>query len=233
MYTLELDLVFRYIPPMNEIGGGVHLTREFQIPFPPYNGLQICSQSMDLAPGLLGFVLKEVKWDVDRSRFLAHTELCCHDVPMEEIPADLRSWVDLGWHLGSYTDQYEVQEEELDTNGSPEKSLACALADEEAILRQVTFSPRKRSKELNKIMAALVRTMAESNNNLSVAYGMDKTKRFFTTDQIKDDDSMAAHQWVEAKREFEKMDWEGQEDWRDRVIRTHPRLDRIIDQCRR
>jgi len=81
MFTLELDLIITYTPPMSEAGGGIYLTRELQVPFAPYNGLHICGNQMDQAPGPEGFVLKDVTWDVDRQVFMAHSLLCSHDRP--------------------------------------------------------------------------------------------------------------------------------------------------------
>ena len=36
-----------------------------------------------------------------------------------------------------------------------------------------------------------------------------------------------------ARREFETMSWEKQLDWRDRVMKRHPRLDRIVNELQR
>ena len=54
MFTLELDLVITYAPPMADRRGGIHLTREVQLPFPPYSGLQMCSGRIDQVPGPRG-----------------------------------------------------------------------------------------------------------------------------------------------------------------------------------
>lgn len=235
MFTLELDLIITYTPPMSETGGGIHLTRELQLPFAPHNGLQICGNQMDQAPGPDGFVLKDVTWDVDRQVFMAHTELYSHDLPMADIPADLKSWLDLGWRVGSYADHYEEPDygDDDDTDEEREDSGDLFPVDEEfeQMLEQPMLSPRQRPKELNRVMRAMVRAMVEVNNDASVAYAMDKTKRHFTDHQLKDNDSREARAWREAREEYLRMGWKKQLEWRERVMRTHPRLDKLVEQA--
>lgn len=237
MFTLELDFIIVYVPPMDEHGRGIHLTRELQLPFAPFDGLQVTSRKLDIAPGPEGFVLKDVIWDADREVFLAHSTLISHDLPMEDIPADLNAWMELGWRLGSYADKYEVsdEDEDEDVESEPESGVktdgAFPIDDEfEAALARSTLPPRKRSKQLNLVMRALVRTMVEQYNNLDVAYAMDKTKRHFSKQQLEKNDSAAAKQWHDAIREYLNMSWEQQIAWQKRVERTHPRLDKLVEQ---
>lgn len=233
MLTLELDLIITYTPPMSENGGGIHLTRELQLPFAPFNGLQIYGNTMDQAPGPEGFILKDVIWDNDRQVFMAHSELCSHDLPMEEIPLDLKSWLDLGWRIGSYADYYkepDYGEDEKDTNSEDEEDGDSFPVDEEfeRTLKQPMLSPRQRPKELNLVMRAMVRAMVEVNNDNTAAYAMDKTKRYFTDHQLEQNDSKHARAWRDAQEEYIKMGWQKQSKWRERVMRTHPRLDKLV-----
>ncbi len=231
MFTLELDLVITYTPPMSEYGGGIHLTRVFHLPFAPFNGLQICGQQIDHAPDPEGFTLKEVVWDIDREVFLGHVELVSHDLPMAEIPSDLRSWTELGWCLGSYRDKYETPDDDEDEDSAPTLGTEDGTQDDwEAMLQQPALSPRQRPKELNTVMRAMVRVMAEEYNDLPVAYAMDKTKRFFSKKQLAENNTKAVQQWHDAVREYVEMDWEQQWPWREKVTQTHPRLDRLVKQ---
>lgn len=207
---------------MREHGGGIHLTREIRLPFTPFNGLQVCGRQIDTAPGPEGFVLKDVIWDVDREVFLGHVEMVSHDLPIAEIPADLKSWTDLGWRMGSYADKYESSDGQ-ETDDAVEESKAGNEKDEwESMLQHPTLSPRQRPKELNLVMRAMIRTMVEENNDLTTAYAMDKTKRFFSKDQLEKNESKPAQQWNAAIREYIDMDWQQQWGWREAVMRTHP-----------
>lgn len=38
MFTLELDLIATYTPPMSDRDSGIRLTHQFQLPFAPSNG---------------------------------------------------------------------------------------------------------------------------------------------------------------------------------------------------
>lgn len=231
MFTLELDLIITYTPPMSDNGGGIHLTRELQLPFPPYTDLRICSGRMDQAPGPMGFILKDVVWDIDREVFMAHCEMNSLDLPMENIPADLKAWIDLGWRIGSYNDRYDNEDEEgeeqtetLDDDDAPFGTDP----EFERQLERPMLPPRERSKRLNLVMRALVRTMVEVHNDESVAYAMDKTKRHFTEHQLEHNDSVHAKQWCNARNEYLEMGWKKQCDWQDRIMRTHPRLDKLV-----
>jgi hypothetical protein len=47
MFTLELDLILHYCPPMDEHGGGIHLTRSVELPFAPVCGQLIAGRRLD------------------------------------------------------------------------------------------------------------------------------------------------------------------------------------------
>ena len=98
------------------------------------------------------------------------------------------------------------------------------------MLRHPTMAPRQRPRPLNLVMRAMVRTMVEGFNDLPTAYAMDKTKRHFTEAQLRDNNSKAANQWREAVAEYHCLDWRQQAEWRERVVRTHPRMEKIVER---
>jgi len=229
MFKLKLDLIITYTPPMSERGGGIYLTREIYLPFVPFEGLHLCGRQIDYAPGPEGFVLKDIIWDVDREVFLAHTQLMNQDLPILEIPADIKSWIELGWRLGSYADKYEFTEDDDDVVLNVPKEDA-DQDDWKTQLQLPTLSPRQRPKVFNLIMRALVRTMVEQYNDLPSAYAMDKTKRYFSEEQLKANSTKQARMWQNAVQEYVDMDWNQQLAWRNKVMRTHPRLDKLVEQ---
>lgn len=238
MFTLELDLIVTYTPPMSDRDGGIRLTRELQLPFAPYNGLELCGKNMNQGPAQPeGFTLNDVVWDIDRQVFMAHAKWSSDGLPMEDIPADLRCWVDLGWRIGSYADRYnepepDDDEDDVDADDGQEESGNAFPVDREyeRSLDQPMLSPRRRPKELNQVIRAMVRTMVEVHNDEAAAYAMDKTKRYFSDDQLKENDFKYAKAWRDARDEYNDMGWKKQWKWRERVMRTHPRLDKLVEQ---
>jgi hypothetical protein len=91
-----------------------------------------------------------------------------------------------------------------------------------------TMRPRSRPPEFNRLLRALVREMAEIYNNWRVAYAIDRTKRFFTEEELREDSSPAKVAFSRALAEFDRMRNDEQLQWQKRVIRRHPRLDRIV-----
>ena len=69
--------------------------------------------------------------------------------------------------------------------------------------------------------------MARLHNNESTAYAIDRTKMFFDEERLKEE-SKAAIRFRDAQNESSDMTWDQQYDWREKVLRTHPRLDRIV-----
>ncbi len=176
-----------------------------------------------------------VLWDIDRKVFMAQTKWCSAGVPMEDIPVDRECWLDLGRRIGSYADRYnETDDDEDDVeadDGQEESGNAFPVDKEyERSLEQPMPSLRHRSKELNRIIRAMVRTMAQVHNDEAVAYAIDKTKRYFADDQLQENDSKYAKAWRDARDEYNDMCWKKQWKWRERAMRTHPRLDKLIQQ---
>jgi hypothetical protein len=224
MFKLELDLLLYFIPPMDERGQGIRLTRSLELPFPPTNGLHLAGITMDDPPSPLGFRINGVTWDLDRQVFMATTQLIDHNLPIAAIPDEIANWIERGWRLGSYEDAYK-QPEETEDDSSEITTESVDDWDEDD--RLPTMNPRSRPRAFNKFFRALVREMARLHNNESAAYAIDRTKMFFDEERLKEE-SKAAIRFRDAQNEFSDMTWDQQYDWREKVLRTHPRLDRIV-----
>jgi hypothetical protein len=70
--------------------------------------------------------------------------------------------------------------------------------------------------------------MVALHNNPATAYAMIKTERFFTDEEVKENDSKAVTAYRDVQREYENMDIEEKWRWRDKVMAKHPRLEQIV-----
>ncbi|MAT73371.1 MAG: hypothetical protein CMJ58_28135 [Planctomycetaceae bacterium] len=230
LYDLHIDLRMYFCPPMNDRGRGITLTRRIQLPFPPFNGLSLTGSTIDVVPMPEGFTLNSVVWDCDRSRFTAYTEMSQHDFPIASIPDELNAWIDRGWRLGSSADVFDDAhdsgggDEEVETTDSPRDDFE--PADEEDAWPMLP--PRKRPKEFNKLFRALIRLMCEAHNAESRAYAMWRTQRFYSDEELKKSESSVARRFKDAESEFYEMTIDEQIEWRKRICRNYPRLDRIL-----
>jgi hypothetical protein len=233
-FTVELDLVLHFVPPMSPHSNGLVLTRKFQLPFPPYDGLLVFSNKMDDCPDPEGMMLKHVVWDIDRRIFLARTQIQHDMLPIALIPVEVRSWIDLGWRLGSCRDKYAVEypddevQEASPRPDSLEDEASWPELDEDELESWATLPPRKRPARFNRLLRALVRHMSETYDNLSVAYAMDQTKRYFDEEEVKKSDNPAVDAWRKAEQAFMSMSDDEQTKWQKHVERHYPRLDRLI-----
>ncbi len=75
----------------------------------------------------------------------------------------------------------------------------------------------RRPKEFNRLMRALVRKMSELHNDVAVAYAMDKTKRYFDESESREPKTAAVEEWRRAKDEFERMPFEQQHAWQEKI----------------
>lgn len=222
-YRVELDLVLHFVPPMNDNGDGITFTRTIELPFPPCKEIAIHSKHIDgetFPP--IGFKLKDIIWDADRQVFLATTYVIFQGTPLAEIPDELALWLDLGWKLGSYADQYKHVLED-DDDGETETN-SDAEEDEE---KWQTLRPNKRPKTFNQIFKGLIRKLAELDNNCSVAYAMAKTQQYY-----EDTESPEGKEFAEAVKEYTELSWDDQAKWRDNIQRRYPRLERLIPKAR-
>jgi hypothetical protein len=224
MFKVALDLQLRFVPPMNESAPGIVLTRTLELPFPPTEELIVAGKSIDDCPDPLGFTLKHFTWDVDRKIFLARTSMTYMDEPLAFIPDALRSWLDLGWAIGSYLDWYGTAEEDSDDEIAVDSMTETEFDRRE---RLHTLPRTRRPREFNKFFRAMIRQMAVSMNNPAVAYAMDSLGRIVPEDPKGEDESSLHRQWREAQAEYADMTDEAQTAWQERVER-YPTLKELI-----
>ena len=108
MYSIDVDLVLRYLPPMGENGDGIRLNRTFELPFPPSADVSVYSKSWEGIDDPIGYRLKEITWDIDRSCFLAETEISSSGLAIGLIPHEILSLIEQGWQYGSYIERYRA-----------------------------------------------------------------------------------------------------------------------------
>lgn len=210
---------------MDEHGPSIRLTRSFELPFPPTEGLCLTGAAFNpYSPSPEGFPLKGLTWDMDRGVFLASIILVCQDHPIALIKDELRAWIESGWQMGSLSAAYETTESDDEPVG--EENLEPDWEEQEE--RLPTLRPRSRPREFNKLLRALVREMATIGNNWRVAYAIDRTQMFFTDAELRESSSQSKRAFEGALAEFDRMPSEEQFRWQERVTRRHPRLDRIV-----
>ncbi len=236
MFELQLDLKMYFCPPMDPDGSSIRLTRAVQLPFPPYSDLAIYSTAMETHPIPEGMPLKNVVWDIERQRFTAECTLEHHDLPFDYIGDEIASWVAIGWKLGSYLDDYgrdleatqHFADDEESNISNGETATAENSTDCDPDEQMPTMLPRQRPKQFNKLFRALIRVICEDHRPNANAYAMWKSKRFFTEEQLKDNSSRPAQQFLTAKEEFSRMSFSEQFDWAARVCERLPRIERIV-----
>ena len=221
MYTLNLDLYLNFVPPMSEHGQGIVLTRAVQLPFVPASSLRISGASLDEHGGPMGFGLEELTWDIDREVFSARTRIICHDEPLAFIPDTIRSWLDLGWELGSYFDTYEEPDDDKDSTELEDDG------EYERLEVLHTLPKTRRDRPFNQFFKALVRLMAESFDHGEVAYAMDKLGRLVPDEKPGPDESAIHQKWRAAQAEFNGMTQDAQFAWMDSLA-NYPTIERAI-----
>jgi len=215
---------------MTDDGPGIRLTRTIELPFPPSRDISVFSkdwEGQDIDEPL-GYVLKEVTWDMDRNRFLADTEMSVTGTPIAMIPFEIVQLVYNGWKYGSYKDQYQTERK----RGRKHSKLPAVPVFEWDHDEAETWdeNPKGRPKEFKLILHAVVSTMAELRNNCGVAYAMLKTGSCF---DIKAGDSRSElspleRRFQDAIREYESLSSERQWEWSERVKRRYPQLRDIV-----
>lgn len=228
MFQLDLDLEVFFVPPMDERGRGIRLTRTIELPFCPYEGMRLCGKSLAGHEDSVGFGLQNVLWDVDRHRFYGETASIIHDLPLSFIPDDLRVLIDVGWRFGSFEDALPPQEDGADSEYDSDSGESVEDDFEAEVEKLPSLAPRKRPPEFNRLFRAIIRAMAESSNNDSLAYAMEVTGRFFSDGVCKETRTPAVTRFRDAISAFYKMSFDEQVAWRERVTKKYPRLDRIV-----
>jgi hypothetical protein len=224
MFTVEVDLVLRYVPPMSDQGPGIRLTRTIDLPFPPVENISVFSKDWEGTDDPLGYILKQVTWDMDRKRFLAETAISVTGTPIAMIPFEIHELVGHGWRVGSYQDGYRT-----DRKRGRKRSKLPRISVHEWDWDEAEAwdsDPKGRPKEFKLLLQGIVSTMAELHNNCSIAYAMLKTGRFVeVTDRGTPTElSSQERRFRDATREFESFASDRQWDWAERVKRRYPQL---------
>lgn len=230
MYTVHVDLVLRFAPPMSDDGDGIRLTRTIELPFPPVADISVYSKDWEGIDQPIGYTLKEIAWDMDRSCFLADANLFMEGVPIAMIPREIRSLIDCGWKYGSFQDSYETEHK----RGRKRKALPAIDTDDwdwEEAKQWETKSEKSRPKEFKIILQSVAATMVELRNDCHIAYAMLKTGMLVKVERT--------HGYLQAPpleakfrdaiREYETMAFEQQWDWRERALRRYPRLIDVVN----
>ncbi|MBL1217956.1 MAG: hypothetical protein D8M59_10730 [Planctomycetes bacterium] len=226
-YTLQVEISLYFIPPMTEAGRGIGLLQHFRLPFVPVHGMILTGGAFNTSPSPEGYMLRDVTWDVDREMFLATSSLHMYGEPLGLVPEEIAEWYARGWRLGHNVDWYEEAtpepDEVIEDEGCTEDDI---VRDDIEVMH--TWERRRRPRDYNLGFRALIRTMAESYNNLSVAYAMKETGRCLSEDHsLKAAPEKAQRQWNEAIEAYLSMTWDEQDKWRCRICRTYPRLDTL------
>jgi hypothetical protein len=233
MYTVHLDFVLRYLPPMADIAHGIRLTRTFELPFPPTEKMLVFSKEWEGQDDPMGYVLKEVTWDIDRSCFLADTELSSSGVPIALIPLDIRRIVDFGWRFGSFKDGYETDRRRVRKRKKLPR-LRIRDWDDDEVTAWETAKKKSRPKEFTIVLQAVASTMAELHNNSRVAFAMLKTGGYVDVPRQTALDQLTAFQrkFAAALDAFDSKTSDQQWGWAESVQRRYPRLNEVVEAIR-
>src|SRR5579863_5278940 len=233
MYPVYLDFVLRYVPPMADHYHGIRLTRTFELPFPPTEKMLVFSKEWEGQADPMGYVLKEVTWDIDRGCFLAETELSSSGVPIALIPLDIRRIVDFGWQLGSFKHRYETDRRRVRKRKKVPR-LRISDWDDDEVTAWETAPKTSRPKEFALVLQALASTMAELHNNSRVAYAMLKTGGYVALPRQTALDQLTAFQrkFAAALDTLDSMTSDQQWHWCASVQRRYPRLVDVVEAIR-
>jgi hypothetical protein len=225
MFKVELAISLYYVPPMDEHGRGICLTRTFELPFVPTTGLIVADGGLADHEDHEGFKLNGVTWDMDRQLFTAKTSLVSMNFPVAFIADELRTWVERGWRLASLEASDEAS---CEPEADEETNATLTLDEEEEAEKWPSMKPRSRPAEFNELFRALIREMAGLYNNWPSAYAMDQTKMLFSETELRENRTAEKDRFRETQFEFERMPIHQQIAWQQKVIRKYPRLDRIV-----
>jgi hypothetical protein len=233
MYPVHLDFVLRYLPPMSDNDHGIRLTRSFELPFPPTEKMVVFSKEWEGQDDPMGYVLKEVTWDIDKACFLAETELSSSGVPIALIPLDIRRLVDFGWQFGSFRDRYETDRRRV-RKRKKLRALRISKWDDDEVTAWETAAKKSRPQEFTIILQALVSTMAELRNNSRVAYAMLKTGGYVDLPDrfAREAPSDFQRKFAAALEAFDSITSDRQWNWCESVQRRYPRLIDVVEAIR-
>lgn len=228
MFKLNLDMNLYFTPPMTDVGRGICVTREFELPFPPTADVFVTAEVFNGVATPLGYNLNDLTWDIDRETFFAHTGTPLVDDPIALIPMKIQSWIDRGWRLGSYESTYE--QEEGRTTRFKRRPIPCTWddTDDETASEWERMKPSERPESFNKLFDAVIREMLILNNNPAVAYAMRHTHIYIGEEEAERAATPAAMKFQNAKEEYERKDFDAQYKWRDDLLRRCPHLDQFL-----
>lgn len=228
-FKVDLDLHLVYEPPMDENDVGIVITRQFDLPFVPVEGLSVYSRDWEDCPEPQGMALKDVTWDVDREVFLATAYHYSMDFPIASIPLEVRCWLDKDWQWGSYMDRYQGD----DTSKPPRRRQVGKIDDSleklDSKLEETLplLPPDERPQAFNDLFRALIRHMVTTYSSLETAYAMDKTKRFLGPCREQSPDANARKDWEDAKSEYKRLSGDERWKWMNRV-KKYPNLTNVV-----
>jgi hypothetical protein len=96
MFKLELDMRLYFVPPMDEHGRGICVSKSFDLPFAPFNDLALTGDAFGDGAQDDGYRIEDVVWDMDRKIFLAHSSLTSENFPLGLIPNEIADWIQRG-----------------------------------------------------------------------------------------------------------------------------------------
>lgn len=229
MYTVELDVHVVFVPPMEDNSDGIVMTRSFELPFPPHEGLSIYHGGWEGIPDGSGFVLKDVVWDVERELFLASSRSGHHNFPIAGIAAELSDWIGRGWRFGSYKESYDAA---VDHSGPGRLAKEACKLHETSNNYEVlhTLPPDERPAAFNALMKALVRHMARSYHDAADAYAIDKTGRCLKSKEMTFGIAMdpASREYLDRRLAYERLDVDGQIEWM-RGTEKYPKIESLVE----
>lgn len=225
-FKVELDLHLVYEPPMDDNDVGIIITRAFELPFAPLDGMRVYSREWEDCPEPQGMELKDVVWDADRQVFLATAYHISVDFPIAILPLEVRSWLDKGWEWGSYLDRYQRE----DTSKAPRRLQPGKLdgpaenLDSDLEERLHTLPPDQRPAWFNNLFRALIRHMVSTYSSLETAYAMDKLGRYLGPERRQACDAELREQWETAQLEYKRLSNDELWKWIRCVEKKYPKL---------
>lgn len=228
MFAVDVDLVLRYVPPMDDVGEGIRLTRTIELPFPPAEDISVFSKEWEGVGDPLGYVLKNVTWDMDRNRFLADTMLSVTGTPIAMIPFEIRQLVYHGWTYGSYKDSYRTEPKRGRKRGTLPVMPDWEWDYDAAAVWEA--NPKDRPEEFKLVLHAVVSTMAELHNNCRVAYAMLKTGCYFDIAKGKLPSELLPleKRFSKVLHDYDSLPSDKKWVWAERVKRKYPQLTDVV-----
>lgn len=235
MYTVEVDLHLQFTPPMDDHGKGIIFRRRFQLPFPPTPKVAIYSKHTDDCPDPLGMCLTDIVWDIDREVFLAKTTIGMVGEPLAGIPGIILDWMDRGWELGCWHDQYRAAEPARNDADAAESDSE-GESEWDRMETMHTLPKRERPRWFNRFFQSLIRHMVEHHDGCAEAYVMDRLGRWLEVyDKRLTNPTKSLppeeEEWLRVRDEYREMTEEALDAWEKRVSRF-PRLAKVLEEIR-